>query len=371
MSFMPGDPLATRLDQQIADQGSIPVSGYVAQALYDPDEGFYAVSGQAGRRGDFLTAPEVGPLFGAVVARAVDEWWNEAGRPPVFAVEEWGAGPGTLARAVVAAAPEVLTTGALRWAQVEVSAAQRAQHLVHPNCSSHTPHDLAVTEAGRVDLIFANELLDNLPFDVASFDGATWHELRVGSRGGGATYSLEVGEPLDAVTVARHQLPLDLPAGTRLPLLREARRWVQAARVRAARVVVVDYGADARTLAARDGGWLRTHVAHEASADWLSVPGSCDITTDLAIEQLPDDGIAVTQAAWLRGYGIDELVDEGRAIWEAQAGIGGLAALKGRSRIREAEALLDPSGMGGFVVLEWPSAEDGGTSGLARVMAPK
>ena len=42
------------------------------QALYDPESGFYATSGVAGRRGDFITSPEVGPLFGAVVARALD-----------------------------------------------------------------------------------------------------------------------------------------------------------------------------------------------------------------------------------------------------------------------------------------------------------
>jgi SAM-dependent MidA family methyltransferase len=371
MSSVSGDSLAARLDRQIAERGSIPVSEYVAQALYDPDEGFYAVSGQAGRRGDFLTAPEVGPLFGAVVARAVDEWWTEAGRPPVFMVEEWGAGPGTLARAIVAAAPEVLTSGVLRWTQVEVSAAQRAQHLAHPNLASYAPDDLVVGGEGQVDLVFANELLDNLPFDIASFDGTSWHELRVGLSGDGAAYSLEGGDPLDAVTVARHHLPLDLPAGTRLPLLREAQRWVRAARVRAARVVIADYGTDSRTLAARDGGWLRTHVAHETSADWLTAPGSCDITTDLAIEQVLDDGSVLSQSAWLRGYGIDELVDEGRAIWEASAGIGDLAALKGRSRIREAEALLDPLGMGGFVVLEWPSADDGGNSGFRRAMGPK
>ncbi|MFT5202025.1 MAG: SAM-dependent MidA family methyltransferase [Candidatus Aldehydirespiratoraceae bacterium] len=356
MSSVPGDSLAARLDRQIAERGSIPVSEYVAQALYDPDEGFYAVSGQAGRRGDFLTAPEVGPLFGAVIAQAVDEWWTEAGRPAMFTIEEWGAGPGTLARAVVAAAPVVLTAGALRWTQVEVSAAQRAQHLTHPNLASLAPDDLTPSENGRVDLVFANELLDNLPFDVATFDGVTWHELRVGPRRDGAAYSLEVREPLDAVTVAHHHLPLDLAAGSRLPLLREAQRWVQAARARAPRVVVADYGADSSTLAARDGGWLRTHVGHQGRADWLSAPGSCDITTDLAIEQVLDDGVVLSQADWLRRHGIDELVDAGRAIWEASAGIGDLAALKGRSRIREAEALLDPAGMGGFLFLEWMSA---------------
>ena len=52
------------------------MQAFVDAALYDPGEGFYATGGQAGRRGDFITAPEVGPLFGAVVSNAIDHWWR-------------------------------------------------------------------------------------------------------------------------------------------------------------------------------------------------------------------------------------------------------------------------------------------------------
>ena len=62
---------------------------------------------------------------------------------------------------------------------------------------------------------------------------------------------------------------------------------------------------------------------------------------------------------FLRAHGIDELVEEGRAAWQANAAVGDLAALKARSRIREAEALLDPAGLGAFTVLEWEPASDG------------
>src|SRR5215210_1508111 len=96
------------------------------EALYDPERGFYATGGQAGRRGDFLTSPEVGPLFGAVVARMIDATWQEAGRPDPFVVVDAGAGVGTLARAVRAAGPAC--GAALELVCVDVSTAQRAQH---------------------------------------------------------------------------------------------------------------------------------------------------------------------------------------------------------------------------------------------------
>jgi SAM-dependent MidA family methyltransferase len=78
--------------------GLRPLSAVLEAALYDPATGFYETGGRAGRRGDFLTSPEVGPLFGAVVARALDRWWDGLGRPDPFVVVDAGAGPGTLAR---------------------------------------------------------------------------------------------------------------------------------------------------------------------------------------------------------------------------------------------------------------------------------
>ena len=65
---------------RIRRHGPLPFDEVIERALYDPSDGFYASGGRAGpRRGDFITSPEVGPLFGAVVARAFDEWWRELG----------------------------------------------------------------------------------------------------------------------------------------------------------------------------------------------------------------------------------------------------------------------------------------------------
>jgi hypothetical protein len=58
-----------------------------------------------------------------------------------------------------------------------------------------------------------------------------------------------------------------------------------------------------------------------------------------------------TQAQFLQRWGIEELVDEGRAAWAAAASAPTVAALAMRSRVREAEALLDPAGLGGFLSL--------------------
>ena len=98
-------PAERAVRDAVERRGPIPFAEVVELALYDADGGFYATGGQAGRRGDFLTSPEVGPLFGAVVARALDAWWAAAGPTRRVDVVEAGAGPGTLARTVLAAAP--------------------------------------------------------------------------------------------------------------------------------------------------------------------------------------------------------------------------------------------------------------------------
>jgi len=60
-----------------------------------------------------------------------------------------------------------------------------------------------------------------------------------------------------------------------------------------------------------------------------------------------------TQAEWLRRNGIDDLVEEGKQYWKANAARPNLEAVKMRSRVAEAEALCDPAGLGNFKVLEW------------------
>jgi hypothetical protein len=55
----------------------------------------------------------------------------------------------------------------------------------------------------------------------------------------------------------------------------------------------------------------------------------------------------------LQLWGIDELVEEGKRVWKEHAANPTLAAIKMRSRISESEALLDPTGLGNFTVLQW------------------
>lgn len=324
--------------------GAIPFESFMRLALYG-EQGFYATGGRAGRRGDFITSAEVGPLFGAVLARALDTWWRGLGEPADFTVIEAGAGPGTLARAILAANPECRP----RYLTVEVSAAQRAEHPAGVEALAALPVE-PVT-----GVVLANELLDNLPFRLAVFDGQ-WREAFVGADRDGAFHEV-LSTPIPELP---SWLPRSAVHGARLPIQDGAAAWLGEARatLRAGRVVVFDY-AVARTaeLAVRPWrDWLRTYSGHERGGHYLTAAARQDITADVCLDQLPDAEVVRTQSQFLQLHGIEELVADGRRQWAAAAAAPSVRALMMRSRVREAEALLDPHGLGGFLALEWPVA---------------
>ncbi|RPI11961.1 MAG: hypothetical protein EHM63_00620 [Actinobacteria bacterium] len=358
---------------RIARHGPIRFDEVMEAALYDPEAGFYATAGQAGRRGDFLTSAELGPLFGAVLARALDTWWEAAGSPHPFVVVEAGAGSGTLARSVLHAQPRC--RDALRYVLVERSARLRAAHADGLPLALPT-HAFAATAGsdgedepapapapagpiavsldalpppGTAHVVLANELLDNLPVRLLELAAEGWTEVWVGADGGRL---VEILLPAGDVVLA-----LSAEAGARVAWQRHAVQWVSDALEVAERVIAIDYATTTDAMARRPWReWLRTYQGHAVGSDPLADLGTQDITCEVALDQLavvrePDR--VESQADFLRSHGLDGLVADGRAAWEAGAATGGLEAIRGRSRIGEAEALIDASGLGGFSVIQW------------------
>lgn len=328
--------------------GALRFDEFMALALYGPN-GFYTGAGRAGRRGDFLTSPEVGPLFGTVLAAWIGAEFERLGRPDDFEVVEIGAGPGTLARSILA---HWRATGASGhpYTAVEAGALQRA---AHPEGVASVA-DLAARDGRPITgVVFANELLDNLPFRLLVFDGS-WRESHVTVAPGAPTRLLEVLVP---VADPPPWLPVAPPHGARVPWQQAAHTWVDdtLGSIAAGRLLCFDYvtprTAELAAMPWRE--WLRTYRGHERGGHYLGDPGGQDVTAQVALDQLPEPEVVRTQEQFLRRWGIDDLVEEGRVAWEAAASAPTVAAMKMRSRVREAEALLDPAGLGGFLALEW------------------
>lgn len=391
------DSVVELVRQEVARRGPVRFDEVMELALYHPEHGFYATGGQAGRRGDYLTSPEVGPLFGAVLARAIDAWWSELGRPDPFVVIEGGAGRGALAQSVLLADP--VCAPALRYLLVERSAALRTRQREHltltpaalalgptvedvdgtrrPVRAGEGPVVVSLEELPDIDgpvTVIANELLDNLRCRILERGEHGWLELCVATDLGRLDHP--PGEQLCRDPLRERLVPLidgrldsrdldrlvaDAPPGARIPWQEQARQWLGAALATAGpggRVVVIDYAVPSTAqLALRpQREWLRTYAEHEPGGLALERLGQQDITVEVCIDQLslvrrPEEDR--TQTEFLRSHGLEALVAEGQERWQDRVSIGDLQAVRGRSRVAEAAALTDPGGLGSFRVLEW------------------
>jgi len=379
--------LETRIRERIHREGAVSFAEYMELALYEPTEGFFTRGGGAGRAGrDFVTSPEVGSLFGMVIARALDDAWRRMGEPDPFVVVEAGAGRGRLAADVVRAAPAC--SGALRYVLVERSASLREEQrerlaleppdealgpfMVSDDGESREPVPgrgpivVALDDLPAVRLrgvVLANELFDNLPVHVVERapDGG-WLEVRVTAEG---DRFAEVLVPASPPIAAEADLVAEgavVDVGARIPVPNAARAWLERVSAMLVRgeVILFDYVDTVSKLATRgQESWMRTYRAHQRGGDPLDAPGTQDITCDLPLEYLRTiaDRVGlplreyVPQREWMGHHGIAELVAEGDTMWQEGAARGDLVAIAGRSRGVEAAALTDPGGLGAHRVL--------------------
>ncbi len=372
------------LAERIGREGPIAFDAFVELALYG-DDGFFTRARGAGRAGrDFVTSPEVGPLFGVLVAGALDRWWRELSEPDPYFVIEAGAGHGRLARDVLGSAPDC--AGALRYVLVERSPALRAEQrqlltvepfedALGPVVRNEDDAPLPVVGMGPIvtaldelpavpfdGVVLANELLDNLPFRVVERTAGAWSEVRVALDGDSLTEAIvpavdELAAEADLIAAG-----VAVPDGARLPVPTAIVDWLHgcAMALRRGVLVVIDYAATAAELVERgEVGWLRTYRDHGRGDAPLVAPGDQDLTIDVPREFLVHAAARAgfrlqqdtTQAEWLRSLGADELVAAARDQWDARAHVGDLEAVRHRSRVSEGSALTDPGGLGAHRVL--------------------
>lgn len=305
---------------QIAKRGGfIPFSRYMELVLYAPGLGYYvAGTRKFGADGDFVTGPELTPLYGAALARQVQAIFAVArGRTIV----ELGAGSGALAGSLLDAlatrdaAPE-------RYGILEVSPELRVRQQA-------TIAARAPAQATRVEwldrlpeaidgAVVMNEVLDAVPPRLVARKGGRWLELGVTWRDG-ALRSAE--RPLDderLATLSAARFPADGDYASEVNPAAEALVTTIARRVASGALVVVDYGFPRHEYyhPQRREGTLVGHYRHRVHADPFLWPGLSDLTAHVdftAIAEAGERGGAdvtgfATQTSLLVGCGILDLL---------------------------------------------------------------
>ena len=178
-------PAARRIAARIRARGPISFAEFMAAALYDPAHGYYR-SGRptVGRDGDFLTSPELHPLFGYAIAALAAADWDARGRPAEYTLCDIGPGTGALVDAafgwVAAQRPDL--AAALRGVLVEPDEAARARQRARlGEFDARLTWRPGIGELAPLrGLVVANELLDAQPVHRLRWSGSGWEELFVG-----------------------------------------------------------------------------------------------------------------------------------------------------------------------------------------------
>lgn len=335
---------------RIDDGGPIPFDEFQRMSLYHPLGFFGGSILRSQKAGDFLTSPEVSPLFGATLSRLVDA---ELARVDGDIVVEVGAGSGSLLGPLLGAVERPVEA----WA-VEVSPAAR-------EALAAIVGERAVGSLDEVPLplrgvVLANELLDNIPVAIAVRTADGWRERWVGRDGD--DLCLVDAPAREEVADWAERFGLPCPEGGVVEVQIEACEWIVdvLGRLSAGALVLIDYGDVTENLATRrEEGTLRTYRAHHLGPHPLDEPGATDITSDVnftamlaAARHAGARVELVRQDDLLAGLGLRDLLsDLRRRELEAARGDDALERMKLRSTKTEVETLLHPRGLGDFRAL--------------------
>lgn len=324
------DRLAALIRAEIqAEGGHIPFSRFMERCLYAPGLGYYSAgSTKFGPAGDFITAPELGPLFATCVASAVAPVLQQLGPQADFV--EIGGGSGAFAETML---KRLLDLDALpaRYAILEPSADLRerqrerlAQRLVPPVFELVEWLDGPPNEAWD-GVLFANEVIDALPTPRFTLRDGEVFEEHVALDGDG--HFIRHDRPADALLVAgvRHverYLDASFADGYRSELLPQLPYWIQAVMggLRSGAMLFVDYGYPRREfyLPQRDDGTLRAFYRQQLHNNVYWLPGLQDLTASVDFTALAEAGTNAgfdlagysDQASFLLGNGLPERMQE-------------------------------------------------------------
>ncbi len=293
------DQLRSRIFERISERGPLRLSEFWDLALYAPGLGYYAAgSMKFGAEGDFITAPELGPMFAGCLAHWI------ADQQPFETLVELGAGTGRLAVDLLKA---LESQGRLpdRYLILDRSAdlKQRQQQLLEQQC----PHLLSrvswveqMPESAWQGLVLGNEVVDAVAAERVIKTDTGWDTLCVDCIDDELTWITVTIDTIDRqMSDIEQTLTESLPVGYISELQPSLPAWISAlSKTHSSGAMIwIDYGYARHEYyhPQRSDGTLIAHYRHRAHDDILRWPGLQDISVSVDFDALAE---AVTTAGW-------------------------------------------------------------------------
>jgi len=302
--------LLERIGAELGAAGNwISFARYMELVLYEPGLGYYASGARKlGAGGDFVTAPELSPLFGRALARQIRQVLG-----PDEAVLEFGAGSGLLAEILLSELEgvkyQILETSP------ELRDRQRNRLGSRVQWLDYLPQKFR-------GVMLANEVVDAMPVHALAWTRAGVMERGVCANEGQLAWSERAAGGL--VLARARELEIDIPPSGRYEseLALFARAWMRSLGrlLERGALLVIDYGFPAREYfhPQRSMGTLACHYRHRVHDDPFYLPGLQDVTAHVDFSALTraaaDAGLELlgfaNQAQFLVNCGITELLAE-------------------------------------------------------------
>ena len=320
--------LKGKIASQIASQGGwLPFSRYMEMTLYEPGMGYYSAGAhKLGAGGDFTTAPELSPLFGAAICSTllpVLEGLKEKGLPTQ--ILEFGAGSGKLATSILNRLND-LGFDLDRYDIIEISPdlAQRQKKKIGDALKelklSTQCNWLNALPKDFMGIILANEVIDAIPCDAIIYQNGFWYWHGVSFESG--KFIWKKGAAVEQELLPESLLSGNFSESYVTELHMPANAWMHqvAKHLDAGLFLTFDYGFPEGEYyhPQRLEGTLMAHHRHHAIQDPFHLPGLCDLTTHIewsqiarsALAENADDVFLTNQAAYLLDAGIGDIALE-------------------------------------------------------------
>lgn len=347
--------LIQRIKHKILESGKIPFRDFMQMALYEPNLGYYTSGREVwGKKGDYLTSPDVHHVFGRLICKQIFEMWQVLGKPSNFTIIEAGAGNANLSLEIIKSSrsfsPEFYKSVNLVIIEISQTQKERQKRIFFENPELIDKvlwySSIAEIKHKITGCIISNELIDAFPVHVVINENGILKEVYVSIEN---DRFIEVMDVLSNPVIGEYLKDIPLAHGQRIEVNLEAVKYIKTSAdiLDKGFVITIDYGYPAKEFYETfKNGSLLCYYKHRVNDNPYDRIGFQDMTSHVDFTSLARCGREAgleaagftTQFYFLMALGI---LDEFKTIEDLS--VKDISQIEWNQKLKE---LIMPGGMG-------------------------